>query len=658
MKNTGDIIIKGGSARGRLFALLLLGLIATGCAAAHAVAVKDADMLAARGEWDEAVLKYAEAYDEDPTNIHYKIKYRRARVEAGRIHFDRGEEHLGEGKHDAAILEFRAAILMDPTLGKARESLKKAERARESIYHYGRGLKALKAGEKREAKRAFKKSLSLDPDNKAVADELAGLKKKSALVIGGYELDLKSTKPITLEFRSAGVKKVFEVLSKLSGINFIFDSDMRDTKTSVFLKDATFHQALELILTTSKLARKAVSENTLVIYPDTPQKAKQYEEKLIKVFYLTNSDAKKMVNLLRTMIKARDIYVHAELNAIVVRANPDAIELAKKIIEATDLADSEVVLEVEVMEVSRNNGFNLGIDLSPDAITVAVPSSADPLTAGIITMGDLDKISTGKDLLITLPMGIINFMKEDLDVEILANPRIRVKNNEKAKIHIGERIPIITATVTTGGTTSDSVQYLDVGLKLNVEPTIRPNDEIDIKVSLEVSSLGDRTTTASGTVVYQIGTRNTETVLRLSDGETQLIGGLISDEERTTVKKIPGLGDIPVLGKLFSNTEKERVKTDILLSITPHIVRRLDVPDEENTEFLSGREDTPAPGPVIGGFEEERGGVGAMPVPPPPPLPPGTFPEAPEEEELLPPFRTPGQGQPPPPSSRFVPPGA
>jgi general secretion pathway protein D len=628
------------SAHIRLLFVLILGLLATGCATTYALqhTVSEADELAAQGAWDEAVLKYAEAHRKDPTSLDYRIKYRRARMEAARVHYSRGEEHLELGNHEVALLEYRAALILDPGLKKAEQRLRKTKNLIDSLYYYGKGLEFLRAQKKRDAKAAFKKAVSRNPENEAALIELEKLKEKEGLVLDGFELDLKSTKPITLEFKDVGIKKIFSVIAKLSGINFVFDSDVRDTKSSIFLKNAPFKEALELILITNKLKRKVVSENTIVIYPATPQKAKQYEEMLIKVFYLTNIDAKNTVNLLRTMIKARDMFVHADLNAIVIRAKPDAVELAQKILEAADLADAEVMLVVDILEVNRNRSMNLGLDY-PDSIVVSVPSSADPLsTVGAITLGDLGSLSSS-DLLITIPTGIINLNAEDFDGEILANPRIRVKNREKASIHIGERVPIITTTVLTGGQTQENVQYQDVGLKLNVEPTIRPNDEIDLKIGLERSSITAEITTAAGGVVFQIGTRNTDTILTLSDGETQIFGGLISDEERTTTVKVPGLGDIPVIGRLFASEDKSTVKTDILLSITPHIIRRVDVPAEDVRSIWSGREDAPSTTPLVESFpppheiakppgisEPEEGVV----PPPPPPPPPGIFPGLPK----------------------------
>lgn len=581
--------------------LMTVFILFTGCATS--TALKDADSLASAGDWDEAALTYRELYQKDPSNLNYKLKYYRAKFEAAQTHNKRGEEYIEKGQHDAALLEFQAALLLEPSLEKARASMTKTKRLMDSLYYYGKGVDALNNGKEREAKSAFKKAITLNPGNQAAAIELEKIGSRQRLVMDGLDLDLKSSAPITLEFRDAGVKTAFNVISRLSGINFMFDPEVKDDRITVFLKDATFQQALDLLLVTGRLGKKAANENTIIIYPATPQKMAQYEELMIKVFYLSNSDAKKTVNLLKTMIKARDMVAHEELNAIMVRARPDVVELAQKVLNSIDLADSEVMLEVSIVEINRTKASNLGVDLSPDMITASVPA-----TDGVISIGDLGKLATG-DLLVSLPSAILNIKKEDLDANVLANPRIRVKNNGKAKIHIGDRVPIITTTVNQGVST-ENIQYQDVGLKLAVEPTVRQNDEVDIKLGLEVSSLGTKTVTSTGSVAYQIGTRNTETVLRLKDGETQVFGGLINDEERKTTSKLPLIGDVPLLGRLFSNVDDSSIKTELLLSITPHVIRRMEVSEDAEKGFMSGRDEAPSAKPVLEGYYGEKAELG------------------------------------------------
>jgi general secretion pathway protein D len=563
----------------------MLFVVLAGCTSIYSQ--QKGDELVSAQRWDEALHEYQGLLGEDPGNMQYKIRYEMAKEKAVWMHYNRGTAALKSGDNRAALVEFQRSLALDLTFRKAASSIRKTRKIMDSVFYYKKGQDALKAGNHKRAKKSFQRAIDLNKDNELAVAELDKLQNQQRVLMGGFELSLKSNAPISMEFKGAGIKKVFQVLSRLSGVNFVFDSNVKDSRTTIFLTDATFQQALDLILTTNNLAKKVVSVNTIIVYPSTRRKRAQYEEMMIKVFYLTHSDAKKAVGMLKTMLKVTDISVIEKLNAIVVRARPETITLAQKVLDATDLADAEVMLDVSILEIKRNKTSNFGFDLAPDAITAAVP-----VDSGTITLGALDKISSSQ-LLVGLPSATLNIKREDLDANILSNPRIRVKNNSKAKIHVGDRIPIITTTVNQGVST-ENIQYQDVGLQLTVEPTIRPDDEIDLKLSLEVSSLGTKTVTTNGSVVYEIGTRKTDTFLRLHDGETQIIGGLIADEERSTIAKVPFLGEIPIIGRIFANSDSSTVKTEILLAITPHIIRRLEVPDAATTSFMSGPKDDPS----------------------------------------------------------------
>jgi general secretion pathway protein D len=256
-------------------------------------------------------------------------------------------------------------------------------------------------------------------------------------------------------------------------------------------------------------------------------------------------------------------------------------------VAANDLADPEVMLEIEVLEVSQNRLQELGIQY-PNKFSVLGGAAG-------LTLTQLNNISSST--IGVSPNPSLNIKKETGDVNILSNPRIRVKNNEKAKILVGDKVPIITTTSTANVGVSENVTYVDVGLKLDVEPRITLDDFVNIKVGLEVSSLGKETVTTNGASVFQIGTRNASTVLRLKDGETQILAGLISQDERKNTSRIPGLGDIPLLGRLFSSQKDEKNKTEIVLVITPRVINNIQLPKAEVSEYLSGTEtqisDTP-----------------------------------------------------------------
>jgi general secretion pathway protein D len=406
------------------------------------------------------------------------------------------------------------------------------------------------------------------------------------------ELKPPFEKPITLELRDANIKVVFDALSKATGINFILDKDIRpDTKATIYVKKMPVEDAIDMVLSSNGLEKKALSENTALIYPSNPLKLKSYQDLMIRNFYLNNTTAKQVSAMLKAMLKIKDMYVDDRLNMIVIRDTPEVVRIAEKLIKANDIADAEVMLNIEVLEVSRSRLQELGI---------TYPTQLSVLSTGTtgLTLEALKSV-TSKTIGVS-PNPAVNFKKTTGDVNLLSNPRIRVKNNEKAKILVGDKVPIITTTSTANVGISESVTYVDVGLKLDVQPRITLDDYVNIKVGLEVSSLGDKTVTTNGATVYTIGTRNADTVLRLKDGETQILAGLILDDERKNANKVPGLGDIPLIGRLFSNQEDKKSKTEIVLVITPRIIGNIQLPSAEVSEYWSGTENVISDKPLIG----------------------------------------------------------
>jgi general secretion pathway protein D len=299
---------------------------------------------------------------------------------------------------------------------------------------------------------------------------------------------------------------------------------------------------------------------------------------------------------------------------LTMRDTPEAIRMAEKLIAAQDLAEPEVMLELEVLEVGRNRLTELGIRY-PSQLSVGVEGAGG---AGSVTLAESKGSWAGLTRInITDPAVILNLQKQDGDTNLLANPRIRVRNREKAKIHIGDKLPVITTTSTANVGVSESVTYLDVGLKLDVEPNVFLEDEVGIKVGLEVSNVVQQIKSASGTLTYRLGTRNTATSLRLKNGETQVLAGLLQDEERNTADKVPGLGDLPVIGRLFGSHRDEHNKTEIILLITPYVVRNIERPDAATLEFASGTDSTIGGGPLGLRSAETAPAAAASPTPAP-----------------------------------------
>jgi len=393
-------------------------------------------------------------------------------------------------------------------------------------------------------------------------------------------------KPITIEFKDVSLQTVFEVIARSAGLNFVFDKDVRtDQKTSIFLKNATIESAVNLTLLTNQLEQRVVDANTVLIYPNTQAKQKDYLPLNVRSFYLVNADAKSVAATLKTLLKTKDVVVDEKLNLLIVRDTPQAMAVVGKLVALHDLPEPEVMLEVEIVEIKRTRLLDLGVRW-PDQLSLTPLAST---SGGPLTVADLRNLNSN-----TTGAGIgaltINAKKTDSDANILANPRIRARNREKAKILIGERVPNITATSTATGFVAESINYVDVGLKLEVEPTIYLDGEVAIKVALEVSNIISQVQTKQGSVAFQIGTRNAQTVLRLKDGENQVLAGLINDEDRRTAYRVPGLGEVPVVGRLFGSQNDDASKTEIVLSITPRILRNVQRPDAELIDFESGTE--------------------------------------------------------------------
>lgn len=393
-------------------------------------------------------------------------------------------------------------------------------------------------------------------------------------------------KLISLDFRNAPITTVLEAVTRSSGINFILDRDVKqDNRVTINLKSAKVSEVLDLVMSANQLARRVIDAQTLLIYPNTAEKQREHQEQVIKVFYLANADVKTTAALLKSMLRIKDAFVDERVNMIVLRESPDIIALAERLVNLSDVAEAEVMLEVEILEIKNSRLTELGINF-PNSATIN-PAAKTGLLG--LTGRYFQDWRNG---LIEINVGglLANFRREVGDFNTLANPRIRAKSKEKAKILIGDKVPVVTTTTNSSGAVSENISYLDVGIKLDVESVASPDDEVLIKLGLEVSTLAKEVRTSSGGLAYQIGTRNANTVLRLRDGETQLLGGLISNEDRSSSNRVPGLGDLPVLGRLFSSQKDDSQRTELILAITPRILRNSPRPDVAQTELWVGTE--------------------------------------------------------------------
>ena len=550
-----------------LAVILLLG----GCAGhqAHQEGVR----LMAEGQRDAALVKLREASRLEPSNSEYRIEWLKETQAYGRELADRGEQARRDGDSALAAELFARLLKVEPANDRARRGLLALELDSRSNRLLAESERLLREGKLREAQERADAAVAEHPGNAAAQRQAALVREQLDKAQHARAAQALSQsvmgKPVTLQFRDASLRMVFEALSRTTGLNVIMDRDVRaDLKTTIFVRDAAVEDTVDLILLQNQLEKRTLNANTLFIYPATTAKQKEYQDLQVRTFQVTNADVKYLQTVLKSVLKLKDIAMDERSGTIVMRDTPDAIAVAAKVIAAHDVPDAEVMLEVEVLEVSHDRASNIGIEF-PNSFSLSTPDSAG-------TLGAL-KALTRNDLLVPSLGVAFNLRLQDLDSNLLASPRIRARNKEKARILIGDRVPIITNTVTPvqsgTGVVTGSVQYQDVGLKLEFEPQVYSDLEVGIKISLEVSSIVKEIPGPNGSLAYQIGTRNAQTVVRLRDGETQILGGLISAEDRNTSARVPGVGHLPVLGRLFGNNNGSDKKTEIVLSITPRILR-------------------------------------------------------------------------------------
>jgi len=584
----------------KIVLLLLAGIVPAliaGCAGSRAY--QRGETFAHRGEWDLAVKEYRDANKQDPQDIEYRSSLLRAEETAANQHYQKARSFIKERKLDQAIVELQQALFLNPSNAAIQSALKSALDIKQAEEYYRAALTFMELSRLNDAITELNQAVDLDPENTKYHDALDKLQQKKTETEPDEALTLASDKPITLNFKNTNIKEVFELLAKLSGINIMFDEEVKTQPITVFVKDVSFQYALQLLLSTNKLFMKKISADTIIIIPKNKAKSDQYQDLMVKTYYINYAKSKEIVNLLRSMLDVKKVYVNEILNSITIRDTPEKIKLVEKMIAANDLKEGEVILDVEILEISRSNSLKYGWNFTPGLTATgtvqkknATGTNTNDVNSAGIALSELRNLSKD-NIFLNLPGVVLNLIKQDSDAQVLANPRVRVLNNKPAKFHIGDKIPIQTSVVqaAVAGQTTSNFEYKDVGIKLNIEPTIHLNSTVTLKLGLEISTLGDALDFGNGQKQYKFGTRNTDTIINLRDGESVIIGGLIKDEERRGHVKIPLLGDIPILGKLFSSSDDGTIKTDILMSITPNIVRSMEIPDKDMQSFWSGTEE-------------------------------------------------------------------
>lgn len=562
-----------------------LALVVAGCTSLS----QQTTQLALEGRYDEVVSVLQERLAQTPNDQGLRIALENAKEDSLNFWANKVERELQAGRTDAAreLLDRAAALDVQP-----RRMAQMRERLELLILRDARFAEAQQAfaqGNFEQANAGVNAVLAQTPTHAAARQlkrrlrDVAEANQTTAATLGP-----QFQKLVNLEFREASFRTVMDALAQSTGVSFVFDPEVKaDTKMTVQLKQVSIDEALKIVLSTQRLERKVLSESTLLIYPDVADKRKVYQDFIMRTFYLSNSAIGPVANMVRAIAKPKDLFTDERLNLIVVRDTPEIVKLVERLIESADLAEPEVMLEVEILEVSNQTSQQLGIQW-PGSISYGVTGTATQITDG-------SQLQTS----IANPALLATLRATSSKVSTLANPRLRVRNREKAKVMIGEKLPVFTTTSGTNTGVATSVSYLDVGLKLDVEPTVMLDNDVLLKIGLEVSSVTGKVNNGQGTTAYQIGARQAASTLVLQDGETQILAGLIRDDANNDVSGLPGLSKMPGLGRLFGLHTDASAKTELVLLITPRVIRNIKLPDVGATNGPAGSEASPGAQPFM-----------------------------------------------------------
>ena len=448
----------------------------------------------------------------------------------------------------------------------------------------------------------------------------------------GATLPTDVTLPDTLMFRDASAQVVFLAIGKYGDLSIGFDPTYRDQPVTVDLRKVTLAEALNSVTSMTRTFWKSNGQRGVTIVPDTPAKRREYEEEIVQVFYLSNADLKETIDILRIVVDARRIAALTAINAISIKDTAERISAAGKIISAIDKARPEVVIDVELLEVDRTRLKEYGLQIaSPGSSGLSGQVTINP---EVNTLRELRSLTQSDVLLTGLPGLYYRLLKTDTATRVLANPSLRTSEGIAAQARFGERVPVPVTTfapIAAGGVQTQpitSFNYENIGVNIDITPRTHHDDEVSLAVRIEVSNI-------SGTGFQDLptfGNRSINTVIRLKDGETNMLAGLIRDDERRVMNGIPGLSDIPVIGSLFANNRRESQQTDIILTLTPRIVRVLNLTEGDLARIRVGRDSgaplidipLPAPLPPVRPPGDLPEGIFAPPVTPPATQPPAT----------------------------------
>jgi general secretion pathway protein D len=578
-------------------ALVLLAF--AGCATS--AAFRAGEKAERRQDYDRAVLEYSKAVQKDPNNIHYRKGLERAKLRAAEAHALAARRLASRGMYKEALDEYRLALDLNPSLTRLVVEMQETEARRQ-----GGGLGI-------------------------TVDEMKDRAREKALP--GLVLGPGAEEPLGLSFRSASLREAYEALGKAVGVNFVFDPEFRDQQINVDLREVPFDQALNALATVGKTFHRVVDSRVIQVVPDTPAKRREMEQQIVKTFFLSNADLKETIDLLRIVLGARRIAPLPGANALTINDTPDKVAAAERIIDIVDKQRAEVMVEVEILEVNRTKLKEYGIEITSgtgEGIAGAVFPSAT-VDGRPITLDD-NPYKKSNLLITSLPGVIYRLLKTDTSTRLLANPQLRTAEGATAQARFGDQIPVPVTTfspIASGGVSQQpitSFDYKNVGVNIDITPRVHHDNDVTLTLKLEISSVAASVGVAGVQNLPTFNSRQVTTVIRLRDGETNILAGLISDSERTSYSGLPGLASLPVLGKLFAHNRKEVQETDIVMTLTPHILRKTKFTEQDLRSFSLGSETSPllfeVPGiPSLPPRPEASPSPRIEPIRPPSPIP-------------------------------------
>ena len=574
---------------------LMLTLFVAGCAGNKAL--ERADLEVQRGNLDTAIAYYQQILLEDPGATDAKIKLAHAKLDASQQHERLGVELIASGQYRLAIAELQLAVRLDPGNQMAVREL-------------GRAQSLLAQQERDDA-------AELTPTERALRDA-----QESEPVVP--RLAPQATGPISFDFRDVDVKEVYRTLAQVAGLNVLFEPTLADATTIFQLEDTEFDEALRVLTMSNGHFIKVLSPTTFMVIPDDVTKRRQYADQVMRTFYLSNADAATVEQQIRAILTTQMVSSNPDLNTITVRDTPDAMSVVEKLIASADKSVGEILLEVEILEVSSEVVANYGLALEPFGGTMQIyPQTVNETTGGIIgrSFESLSSL-TSADLFVTIPSLFYQFLRTTTDFKLIAHPKLRAREGEVTELLIGEEVPVVTTTfnpqATVGGNIVpvSSTEYRPTGIQLSVLPRIHFNGEITLEIQIQISSVTSTATIQSVGELPIFTTRQVSGSIRLRDGETNVIAGLLQDNDIRSRRGIIGLDNVPGLGDVLSATEDNRRQTDIVISITPHIIRAPEITADDMRAVYVGTQTAvtgatfraAAGGGVVGGV---RGGAAA-----------------------------------------------